>query len=254
MSTADGAILAMGTVFSHNIMRQLDGFYPNLVTSKNLLFVARLSTIPLALTSTLIAAYYKSTSSSAGATGYLLIVAFDIVLATTVAPIFGCFYVKNPSPRAAFCSTMLGVVVRVVLEFTLPKDGFLLLPYDEPEFLDYGPAASSLFPPFFDEAPENLWNATAEPCTQERFEDYTGTDSMAAFVCSILAFVIVQAIENKTGKPLFSFPGMDPYEKDLGNESGKASEDVGKKVPGEDSDKGVPGEEVDEEESLEADA
>jgi hypothetical protein len=32
MSTADGAILAMGTVVSHNIMRQLDGVYPNLVT------------------------------------------------------------------------------------------------------------------------------------------------------------------------------------------------------------------------------
>jgi Na+/proline symporter len=253
MSTADGAILAMGTVFSHNVMRQLDGFYPNLVTSKNLLFVARLSTIPLALTSTLIAAYYKNTGSAAGATGYLLIVAFDIVLATTVAPIFGCFYCKKPSPRAAFCSTILGVITRVVLEFTLAKDGFLLLPYSEPEFLDFGSAASSLFPPFFDEAPADLWDPETEPCNQESFKDYTGIDSMAAFAVSILAFVIVQTIENKTGRPLFSFPGMEPYEKDLGNDSSEKL-DEGKEVSEEDFDKGVPGEVVEEEESLEVDA
>ena len=44
MSTADGAILAMGTVFSHNLMRQLEFVLPNLVTDGTLLNLARAST------------------------------------------------------------------------------------------------------------------------------------------------------------------------------------------------------------------
>ena len=74
-------------------------------------------------------------------TGYLLIVAFDIVLAAVVAPLFGCYYTKNPSPRAALVSVLSGGISRVVMEVALPKDGFLILPYDLPEFVDYGSAA-----------------------------------------------------------------------------------------------------------------
>jgi Na+/proline symporter len=80
LSTASGAILAMGTVFSHNIVRQLDTIYPHLVTDDNLLLMARVMTIPFAVTSALLAAYYRET-------GYLLIVSFDITLATIVAPL-----------------------------------------------------------------------------------------------------------------------------------------------------------------------
>lgn len=148
----------MGTVFAHNLMRQLDFKFPNLVTSDNLLMTARLATIPFTLISTMIGAYYRNSDSAAGATGYLLIVAFDIVLATMVAPLFGCFYAKNPSPRAALCSVLTGVVVRVVMEFSLPKDGYLLLPFDSPEFENYGPAASAGLPPFVD------GNTTAGKC------------------------------------------------------------------------------------------
>jgi hypothetical protein len=68
MSTADGAILAMGTVWSHNITRQLDKWYPSLVTPDNLLTAARLSTIPFTLAATIIADQVRET-------GYLLIVA-----------------------------------------------------------------------------------------------------------------------------------------------------------------------------------
>lgn len=121
MSTADGAILAMGTVASHNLVRLLDGCFPNLVTPKNLLMVARISTIPFTLASTLIGAYYRSSQGASSATGYLLIVAFDIVLATVVAPLFGCFYTKNPSPRAAFVAVICGAFVRILLEFVLDK-------------------------------------------------------------------------------------------------------------------------------------
>ena len=209
MSTASGAILAMGTVFSHNVMRQLDNVYPNLVTDRNLVLAARLSTIPFAMASTLIAAYYKS----GGATGYLLIVAFDIVLATAVAPLFGAFYAAMPSPRAALCAILVGATVRITLEFALPKDGFLLFPFDNPEFQNYGPAASALYPLFYDKLPADIWNATTEPCDSTQFEDYTGVDSLSAFACSAIVFVTVQMLEYKLARPLFTFPGMQAYDK-----------------------------------------
>jgi Na+/proline symporter len=217
MSTASGAILAMGTVFSHNIMRQLGIFWPNLVTADTLLLSARLSSIPFALAATLIASYY-------GDTGYLLIVASEVVLATVVAPLFGCFYAKNPSPRAAFLAVISGAFLRVLLEFTLPKDGFLLLPFNEPEFEDFGTAASAGLPVFFDAATGDLWNPAVEECKQTLFEDYTGVDSMSAFLCSVIIFITVQTLEHRMQRPLFHFPGDVPYDK-MEEEVGKIPRD-----------------------------
>lgn len=134
------------------------------------------------------------------------------MFAAVVAPLFGCFYSPGtPSPRAALCSILAGVIVRVVLEFSLPKDGFLILPFKHDEFKTYGSAASSLFPTFFDEPEENLWDPAVEQCDSGRYEDYTGVDSLAAFLCSALVFVLVTAMEGD--EPLFDFPGLQPYEK-----------------------------------------
>jgi solute:Na+ symporter, SSS family len=81
MSTASGAILAMGTVFSHNLMRQLDPIKPDLITDDNLLQMARIATIPMAAISGFVAVY-------SGKTGYVsltqminlsLQISFDIV-------------------------------------------------------------------------------------------------------------------------------------------------------------------------------
>jgi hypothetical protein len=215
MSTADGAILAMGTCFAHNVMRQLDPWFPGLVTDKNLLTMARLSTIPFTLASTLIASFYTSDKST-GATGYLLIVAFDVVLATSVVPLFGCFYTKTPRPNAAFLSCISGAAMRITLEFTLPKDGFLLLPYDVPEFQDYGPAASTLLPTWIDAPKNETWNPDAQVCDQPQLNDFTGVDSLAAFLTAILVFCLVQTLEHHLDRPLFTLPGLEPYEKDLG--------------------------------------
>jgi Na+/proline symporter len=215
MSTADGAILAMGTVFSHNVVRQLDPFFPGLITSKNLLMAARIATVPFTITSACIASFYRSNDGAAGETGGLLIVAFDIVLATVVPSLVACFYVNNPSPRAALCSVLFGAIARTTLQFVLPKDGFYIYPFDKPEFYDYGTAASSLFPPFFDENVTNLWDPAVEPCVQEQYEDYTGVDSLSAFVGSIFVFALVQMLENCMGAPLFTLPWLEPYEKDI---------------------------------------
>ena len=110
----------MGTVFAHNLVRQLDFFWPKLVTPNNLLFMARIATIPMTVCATMIALYYH-VNRPLGATGYLLIVAFDVVLATAIAPLFGAFYCKNPRPNAALASVLTGAIVRITMEFTLPK-------------------------------------------------------------------------------------------------------------------------------------
>ena len=130
MSTADGAILALGTVMSNNLLRQLDPWFPRLVTPENLLLMARVSTLPLTIAATVIAAFYRTNEDhAAGATGYLLIVAFDVVFATVVVPLFGAFYAKNPSPRAALLSILCGGFTRFVFEFAVPK-GNLLVPIE----------------------------------------------------------------------------------------------------------------------------
>lgn len=210
MSTCDGAILAMGTVFSHNIMRN----FGSCISNDNLLTIARFASIPLTAISAAIAAYYKS-SHSLGATGYLLIVAFDVVLASVVVPLFGCFYTKKPSPLAALLSILAGIITRIILEFSLPKDGFMLAPWDGDEFLNYGSAASSGVPPFWDYPEEERWNPETEQCVQERFSDLSGLDSLAAPVVCLIVFVIVQFLERNG--PLIEFAeggAMSPYMKE----------------------------------------
>jgi hypothetical protein len=218
MSTCDGAILAMGTVFSHNVVRNFGSFFPcvgkDLISPDNLLMVARIMSVPFTIISALIAAFYRS-SHSAGATGYLLIVAFDVVFASVVVPLFGCFYTKKPSPLAALLSIIAGIIVRVVLEFTLPKDGFLIAPWSGDEFLDYGPAASTAFPPHFDQPEADLWDSDAEPCDQPRLTDFTGVDSLSAPAVGLLVFVLVQFLERNGPLVDFAEDGiMAPYLKE----------------------------------------
>jgi hypothetical protein len=121
--------------------------------------------------------------------------------------------------------------MRILLEFVLPKDGYLLLPFQEPEFLEYGTAASANFPVFFDEPAKDFWNATEEPCLPEvYFKDYTGVDSLASFLGSIIVFLSVQFLEHKMGRPLFTFvPGLVGYDK-----YGTGESSAGKEVQVED--------------------
>jgi hypothetical protein len=145
-----------------------------------------------------------------------LIVAFDIVLATCVVPLLGCFYTKNPSPRAALISILGGAFCRIILEFVLPKDGYLIYPFAGDEFLDYGVAPSALLPPFIDANETQWWtgaNKLAEPCVQRRFRDYTGVDSFSSFFLCLILYVGIQTIEKYTG-PLFEFGGSKGYMKD----------------------------------------
>ena len=140
----------------------------------------------------------------------------DIMFAAVVAQLFGCFYSPGEaSPRAALLSVIVGATTRVVLEFALPKDGFLILPFELEEFLDYGPAASAALPTFFDAPAEDLWDPDAEPCVGERLEDYTGVDSLASFLISVVVFVGVTLLERCIGKALFTMPGIEGYVKNF---------------------------------------
>jgi hypothetical protein len=99
------------------------------------------------------------------------------------------------------------------LEFALPKDGYLILPYSGDEFLNYGSAVSVKLPTFVDGATADVWDPATEVCPQEQFKDYTGVDSLSAFLGSILMHLTVYFIERKLGRPLFNLPLMEPYQK-----------------------------------------
>jgi Na+/proline symporter len=219
MSTSDGAILALSTVISHNIFRK----FPIGVNEKNLLLVARISALPITIIACVLAAFYQSDNPS-GATGYLLIVAFDIVLAGCIVPLFAAFYVKEPSPLAALVAVLGGSVLRLILEFSLPKDGFLILPYPGDEFLDYGVPSSDLYPRFFD-VPDNLkWDPST--CGSRRLEDYTGVDSLAAPLFSFILFALVHLVEKRRGKPLIDHKWLQPVPAAEPTEEAEPSKDA----------------------------
>jgi hypothetical protein len=123
MNAACGSLLAISAVVSHNICRQVNHVFPRFIHNGNLLFACCMATLPLIVLSASIAIF------QAGRTAYLLVVAFDISLAGVVVPLLGCFYTKNPSPRAAIVSICAGVTTRIVLEVVLPKDGYLVFPF-----------------------------------------------------------------------------------------------------------------------------
>mmetsp|Transcript_71807 Transcript_71807/g.131466 ORF Transcript_71807/g.131466 Transcript_71807/m.131466 type:complete len:897 (-) Transcript_71807:51-2741(-) len=183
MSTADGAIVAMGTVFSHNLLRKLGGKFTD---NKNLLNITRLSTLLWAIVAAIIA------STKPNQTGYFLLVAFDIVFAGGVAPLFAAIYVPSIKPIAGFLSLFTGTLVRFILEFALPKDGLLLLTGKFAR--SFGPGVAS-DPELFDEAVIN--GKIAEVCPQEKLEDWTGVDSLVAPAVSLVVLVIVQLLPIK---------------------------------------------------------
>lgn len=88
-------------------------------------------------------------------------------------PLFGAFYAKKPSPRAALVSIVGGASTRIILEFPLTKDGSLLLPFDDPEFLKFGAGASAGYPLFMDVNETEKWdpNIPVEECVQELHTD-----------------------------------------------------------------------------------
>lgn len=141
MSTGDGAILAMGTVWAHNVLRKFKSILPDGATDKKLLQLARISSFFFAMIAAVIA------SAKPNKTGYFLIVAFDCVLAGGVVPLFAAIYwapdlvnKKGCTPFAAAMALFVGSVTRGILESTLPIDGLLLVGGVQSFAHGFGPA------------------------------------------------------------------------------------------------------------------
>ncbi len=81
--------------------------------------------------------------------------------------------------------------------------------------LDYGPAASAAFPPFWDQPPDQLWDDAAEECVQPRLKDFSGVDSVVSPLVALLVFATVQFLERNGPIIQFSKEGMmAPYLKE----------------------------------------
>jgi hypothetical protein len=180
MSTADGAIIAMGTVFSHNLLRKFGGA---LAEEKNLLTIARVSTLLWAIVAAAIA------STKPNETGYFLLVAFDCVFAAGVVALFAAVYWKGCKPIAGVASILSGGLIRAILEFTLPKDGLLLLAGKFAR--SFGPAVV-YDPKMFDHVV--MEGKLPDYCPQEKLEDWTGVDSLIAPVVSLVVLVLFQVL------------------------------------------------------------
>ncbi|CAM9526501.1 unnamed protein product [Phaeothamnion confervicola] len=114
MSTSNGAILAVGSVCAHNIgrrvLRRFSAPSAGEVTDAQLLKIVRVVMIPVTFTAACVAAWHNET-------GKLLIVAFDIVLAGCVAPLFACVYGKSwVTPGGGLAGVLGGTLLRVILQ------------------------------------------------------------------------------------------------------------------------------------------
>ncbi len=197
MSTGDGAILAMSTVWSHNLLRSWFKHVPFFKEDKNLLTLARLSTMLWAPLGGMVA------SVSPGLSGYLLIVAFDIMLAGSVVPMFAAVYWKSCKPFAAWIAMLGGSLLRFVLEFTLPKDYLLLLVGKYA--ISFGPGAYGGLD-ITNGAPLGGW------CPQYELQDFTGLDSLVAPAFSLLLLLLFNLPCMPDGKSWTWMSGFKPFE------------------------------------------
>jgi len=196
MSTGDGAILAMGTVFAHNLVRKVWG-KTGFADDTMLLKATRVSTILWAGLAGIIA------SADPTKTGYLLIVAFDIMLAGCIVPMFAAIYWKSCKPIAATIALFAGSMTRLILEYALSKDGLLLLVGDYATTFAGGLYAYTDFVNFTDypnyEPNAESMNAV---CPQRKLEDWTGVDSLISPFVSLFFLVVAQVISTRLLCPL----------------------------------------------------
>ncbi|RLI91399.1 MAG: sodium:solute symporter [Candidatus Altiarchaeales archaeon] len=112
VSTADGLIVAASSIISHNLL----GYNPEDTNNHGdkLLFMSRLSTIPVAVLAMFFAMFIP-------VSGILIILSFDILLSGAVVPfILGLFWSKSNTP-AAIVSFLSGSFTRLILFVLTPS-------------------------------------------------------------------------------------------------------------------------------------
>lgn len=110
MSTANGALLVMSIVLAQNIVQRWSA---RQYSDSSMLALCRIFAIPTALVAGVIA-YLRPEP------GILLVVAFDVVFAGCVAPLFFGLYWKQTTSAGAVAAIVTGTLSRVVLHFVMP--------------------------------------------------------------------------------------------------------------------------------------
>jgi SSS family solute:Na+ symporter len=110
MSTANGAILVISVVLARNVVQR---WRPSFTDDRKLLTLSRVLAIP--------------TAAAAGAVAYawpepgiLLIIAFDIVFAGCVVPLFAGVYWEKANAAGAIASIVVGTSARLVAHLVTP--------------------------------------------------------------------------------------------------------------------------------------
>ncbi len=111
MSTANGAILVISVVLAKNVVERWSPSVPR--TDSDLLKLARLMALPTAAAAGLVAWLRPEP-------GILLIVAFDIVLAGCVVPLFAGVYWPKANQSGAIASILVGTTARLIAHFVTP--------------------------------------------------------------------------------------------------------------------------------------
>jgi solute:Na+ symporter, SSS family len=110
MSTANGAILVISIVLARNVVQR---WRDTTMADVQLLRLSRLMAVPTAAAAGLVA-YVRPEP------GILLIVAFDIVFAGCVVPLFAGVYSPKANSRAALVSIVVGTSTRLLAHFVTP--------------------------------------------------------------------------------------------------------------------------------------
>lgn len=112
MSTANGAMLVMSVVAARNMFER---YRETPVSESFMLTISRVMAIPTAAAACLLA-YFKPEP------GILLVIAFDIVFAGCVVPLFYGVHSKKATAEAAVTAILTGTAARLLAHFATPPE------------------------------------------------------------------------------------------------------------------------------------
>lgn len=112
MSTSNGAILVMSVVAARNLFER---WRSTPVTDHSMLVLSRIMALPTAAAACLLA-YVKPEP------GVLLVIAFDIVFAGCVVPLFFGVHSKKATAEAAVVAIVTGTTARLIAHFVTPAE------------------------------------------------------------------------------------------------------------------------------------
>ena len=112
MSTANGAILVISVVLARNLVQR---WRSDPMPDRSMLRLSRLMALPTAAAAGLVA-YVRPEP------GILLIIAFDVVLAGCVVPLFAGVYWKKANAAGAVAAVVVGSVARLIAYFVTPPE------------------------------------------------------------------------------------------------------------------------------------